>query len=932
MKKRNSRCLIFVSIMLVILMANLIIADFTLGNPASDIEEVYGPGEFLRGWINISFENQKVDSILRGFTKNINLLSFLQESNADYSCSPSDCEDSYSSSNGMATKVLNFIPGDKNLIGIKLTGQIDKINSMVFDIDFLGSTGSCSIPLKIDILNDGMIEWESQDVSDKLCHIMSNPYGCYDEADSSDKFLITEDPYCAKTNVETGKGFKIGADITETAGKGGDVYFRMQINSGLESQDCSVEANTSGSISCFVELEEGITSPTEIEICINAEDEGDNGKYEIKYEGVTPCGSAGEIEYDFPIFIYPLEYAGISSLVFNQILIDQGYSGVDISDKISNYISNKYDNNCDPECVIPISFYSGETQDLTISNLDLIYVVGGSKSETMIYDINKTKTTINSDFQKIWLEKTNFTTPFVIGSGEFILGLDNEEILRTDIKIVPSSTIQGFLPDKAAALVPTEFTIYLSGESGNLKYTWDFGDKSTIEVSDTNKIEHTYANTGEYSVKLKIENEFTNDTRTFLVEVIPPEEAILNFLNEYRENVIVLKSQIQALPAWIQQGIKPIFDINSIELDLDSYDAQYERAFDEKSYVNLMKILLESEVPSNFIISQEIPKGALFLDDSQLNLEVLESLGAGKIIEEENYGDLINTWLATSLDAFIEFKTYALEYRRGIEDLVSYVKVTLEPKETLSEIYFIVNEDPYKINFIDESKTKSVGENAEVLILTDISESKIIEFLYPGAIEIGNFPIYISPEFRDLTFPTRPGVCNFNDVCEKDLGETYKNCRSDCKPVALIFLFLSVLIFIFLFIYIVLQEWYKRHYESKLFPDKNQLFNLINFINNSLNQGLKKSTIFDSLKDLDWSNEQLTYAWNKFNGKRTGLWEIPIFKWVENKKVRKEIAKRQNIQIQTPNGVQKRVPSRIRKMVRRNIKRPPTRIRKQKLN
>jgi len=928
MKKRNSIYIVLICLGLIILMANLIIADFTLGNPASDIEETYGPGEFLKGWINISFQDQVTDSSLFGFSKSINLLTFLEESGASYSCFPSDCGDSYSSSNGESSKVLNFISGEEKLIGIKLIGQIDDIDSLVFDADFFGSSNSCSIPIQIDILNDGIVEWESQQVSDELC-IIDSSYGCYNEADfSGDKFLITENPYCAKTNVNTGKGFKIGADILETIGKGGDVYFKMQINSGLETQECSFLGSTSGSFDCMVELEEGIINQTEIEICINVENSGDNGKYEIKYETVDPCGSAGEIDYDFPIFISPLKYSRAEDIIFNQNLVDQGYSGVEISDKISNYVYNKYDNNCNPECVIPIRFYSGTTQDLTISNLDLIYRVGGSKSETNIYDVEGTNVLINSDFEKIELEQAKFTTPFVLGNGEFILELENEEILRTDIKIIPTTNIQGFLPNKAAALVPTEFTIYLTETRDDLEYTWDFGDGSIIEIGNINKITHTYTNTGNYLVSLKIENEFTNSTKEFSVNVIPPKEAILETLEKYKGNVVILKNKIQEFPDWIQQGIKPIFDIGAIESDISSYEAQYERAFDEKSYVNLMKTLLESEVPSDIIINQGPPKGALFLDESQLNLEVLESLGAGRITEDENYNDLINTWLATSLDAFIEFKTYSLEYKGFREDLVSYVKITLEPKENLGEVYFIVNEDPYKINFLDESNTKSVGENAEVLILSDFSESKTIEFLYPGKIEMGNFPLYISPEFRNLEYSERPEICNFNDACEKNLGEDYKNCRNDCKPVWLVFLFLSLLIFVFFVVYIILQEWYKGHYESKLFPDKNQLFNLINFINNSLNQGLGKSKIFNSLKDLDWSDEQLKYAWNKFHGKRTGMWEIPIFKWVENKKVKKELAKRQNIPIQSPKRIQKRVPSRIR----RNIKRPPTRIRKKGKN
>jgi len=144
-------------------------------------------------------------------------------------------------------------------------------------------------------------------------------------------------------------------------------------------------------------------------------------------------------------------YAGIDDLVFNQPLVDQWYSGVELKDEISNYIYNKYDNNCVPECVIPVSFYSGETQDLTISNLDLIYKVGGSKSESNIYDINEAGVLINSEFQKIEIENAKFTTPFAIGEGEFVLELENSELLRAPIKILPISNIQGFLPNKVAA-------------------------------------------------------------------------------------------------------------------------------------------------------------------------------------------------------------------------------------------------------------------------------------------------------------------------------------------------------------------------------------------------------------------------------------------------------------------------------------------------
>lgn len=914
---------------LIVLCINLVIADFTLGNPGYEIEKTYGQGEAIRGWINISFQNQDTISLLSGFNKNVNILSFLESTGAYYSCFPADCEDSYaSSSSGGIEKTLNFLTGDKKLAGIRLTGRIDSVESLAFAASFLGADGACSIPLKIDVLEDGLFEWQAGEVSNELC-IIDAPYGCYNDGDyKGETFLITENTYCAKTKVSSGKKFKIGADILAETGKGGFVYFKMELNSELETQECTASRNASGSISCEVELDEGILEETELEICVSVYDGADNGKYKIKYENVNSCGSAGTGKYDFPIFIYPFKYSKVNNFVFNQNLVDQGVSGAELSVEISNYISDKYAGNCNPECIIPISFQSGETQEITISNLELIYTIGGSKSETKIYNISQKGVLINSGFQKLDLTKANILTPFISGEGEFVLELGNREVLREIIKILLISKIVGLEPNRAAALVPTNFIVHLSETQKGLTYVWDFGDNSVKETGDTNQMKHTYTDVGDYSVQITVKNNAGNSSKTFPVKVIPPEEAILEILEKNREKVAVLKNQINALPEWIKREVERILDIEGIEEDIKSYEEQYERAFNEDSYVNLMKTLLEFKVPSSLTIGQQIPNGALFLSKEQLNLDVLENLGAGKIDEEEDYDAVINTWLAQSLEASIESKTYVLDYDGVKEDFISYMKVTLIPNENLGEVYFIVNGDPYETVFSDESNTKRIGEKAEAIVFDELAETKTIEFLYPGGVEIENFPIYISPEFKNLDFGVSPGICNFNKVCEKELNENYKNCRNDCKPYLLMFLFLTGLLIVFLIIYIALQEWYKRHYESKLFPDRNQLFNLINFINNSLNQGIKKSTIFSNLKDLDWSDEQLRYAWNKFNGKRTGMWEIPVFKWVENRQVKRELEKRQNIPIQKSTEIIERAPTRLRKPAPQIIERTPAQIKR----
>jgi len=228
------------------------------------------------------------------------------------------------------------------------------------------------------------------------------------------------------------------------------------------------------------------------------------GKYKINYETVNPCGSAGTGKYDFPIFIYPFKYSKVNNFVFNQNLVDAGDSGLDIGQEISSYVYSKYHNNCTPECIVPVSFISGENQDIILSNLNLIYTVGGSKSETKIYNITRRLVSISSGFQKLDLEDANFIAPFTAGQREFILELGNEEILRETINILSISRITGLEPTRVAALVPTTFTVHLSETKSNLTYIWEFGDRSVVEITDTNQVKHTYTDTGDYSVRITV--------------------------------------------------------------------------------------------------------------------------------------------------------------------------------------------------------------------------------------------------------------------------------------------------------------------------------------------------------------------------------------------------------------------------------------------
>ena len=112
-------------------------------------------------------------------------------------------------------------------------------------------------------------------------------------------------------------------------------------------------------------------------------------------------------------------------------------------------------------------------------------------------------------------------------------------------------------------------------------------------------------------------------------------------------------------------------------------------------------------------------------------------------------------------------------------------------------------------------------------------------------------------------------------------------------PTGKVILWLVIIIIIFFIIYIAMQEWYKRRYEKHLFKNPDDLYNLLNFIYNSRKAGISDNDIRNKLRAKSWSSEQITYALRKISGKRTGMYEIPIFKFLENKKVKEELSRRQ---------------------------------------
>jgi len=871
----NVFVVLIISLILVGFMG-MVSAGLFSGSPDYFVDKSYGSGAVVRGWINVSLDAVDGDSVIEGFDDEMNLLEFLDENNYDCSngdgagsgcwCEPGDCEASYSGSNVGSSETLNMVPSEEKIIGFKLEGIVGSIDSISFDVaSDIGS--SCVQQLKIDLLDDDNLDWSSGVFSDEQCS-MDNEYGCYDALDLENQtILVVGNVYCEKIYLN-GRGFKVGGDLIGS-GSGG---IEVSVNADGEYRDCDVSFDNGGEIGCKVVFEETLSN-VQADVCISPTSL--NAEYKINFEDENPCGYAGGFDHDFEIFAKPLKYSAFQNFKFNQSV-----TNVSLAGEIKSYVLKRFGNNCSDGCFVPLVF-EGIEQSVDLSNLRVSYVSDGlTEVVSEFYSLSKGDFEISSDYLKLDLEKANLRVP--IGSGEtnLILMIGGIAFLREKVNIAGGS-IQGIAPTEVPALVEVTFVV-IDGDSNN-SYEWDFGDGNS-QKSSSNKIKYTYGAVGKYDLRVGIVG---GESDIFEVKVISPEDSISKTIINSRKKLINVEASINNLSAWVRDDIKSRINFTSLRSELDSENANYDDGVTETEAIAIMKRLLGLKIPDNFGVSFSVDESIFIQDLNVIDLEVLEKLGAGSFIEEGDYRSAIRKWASENVELKLKSKTYSFYYGGVREDILSYVELTLTPDKKLEDVFFVIDGSVNEVGFVNglEIKGGVVGKSFDVL-----ENSVSYEFLYPGLVSIDAVPVYISPKVGELELGLSIGTCNNNGVCEN--GESSKNCINDCKPWFKTFFGLFILFVVAFFVYVGLQEWYKRHYENSLFPNRNQLFNLVNFMSISLNQGMKRGDMFSKLEDLGWKKEQLVYAWKKLRGKRTGMWEIPIFKWVENKKVKAELAVR----------------------------------------
>jgi len=864
LKEKGKKFIIFsLIIIFIVIFSSLIFASFQTGTINYSIEKIYGPFFDINGWINISFDQESLNSTFSSFFNgalgnSIGLKELLDKNPAyTYSCSPLNCEGDYLTLNGENSKSFALNSSDSRILGLKISSSqpIKSLPSFSMNINSNASVAS-SPQLLIDILNNNETNWKAHTPREEY---QGKNYGCFEESEIKGLAEITTSQYCQKVTLPVFPQVKLGAYVQENSG--GNVSFTLSISNeslGIY-KSCNQYTSGSGQIECIIsDLK---TSETlDFFVCIKTKNTADNNKYSVKYEQNEPCGFTeffqGDYDYDFEIFAQPSLYDPVGNFILNNTEMQNSGSYGMIENKIFNYITEKYGGDCSNECIIPIVFKSNiDNQVIEVSDVGLSYIAGISATITTIHDLVEDSPKINSDYQRLFINKAGFSVPSDIDSYNFSLNLNNQEILSENIEVKNIPIIKSLTPKSTAVGFPEIFEIEaISPTDANLTgYKWDFGDNSTL-TTPVNKAVHFYTAIGIYDLKATVtDSNGFNSSKIFEINVSSPKNFIQNILNKLNVNYLSLKEDIQNYGFFQQKSLNSILNMGNKSYELEKLEQEYNAAVNESEYTKILGDLLEINIPENIFKTKQANSFLFFPEKNNIEMDISQAIEGKEydVKSVESYKQAVMIWQQENIELEVDFIEFSGESDSNINPLVNIFEIKVNEKKDITSDYYMIIPKLENIGF--EGITEAIGDFVYIN-LRDISS---VNFYTTEDVDFETLPAFIAPTIDQLD------VKNIIDVPKKDK--------------LIIFILSMVFLVIAGFVaYIIIYQWYKKKYEKYLFKNRNDLYNIITYVNDSKKRKLNNNEVSKNLRKAGWNSEQIRYVMRKYEGKRTGLVEIPL--------------------------------------------------------
>jgi hypothetical protein len=284
----------------------------------------------------------------------------------------------------------------------------------------------------------------------------------------------------------------------------------------------------------------------------------------------------------------------------------------------------------------------------------------------------------------------------------------------------------------------------------------------------------------------------------------------------------------------------------------------------DQDYVDMMEELVKIKIPREINITEKADSLPFFVDKNNINLGVLSEISGKEYSASKSdlYVDAILSWNLNNLDMNINFREFSGAYEFEVDRILSTFEIDIAGNPARDNAYFIVP----SLKGIKFKENYGELEKSGYYYLEIDQNQKNIGVSTTEEIDLFSLPVFFSPE-----------IGRFSSV------EFTEEEREKLSRQTILVLSLFLVLFLGFISYLIMQEWYKRKYESYLFKNRNDLYNLISYIHHAEKKDVDKNEIYSKLKKIGWSSEQVKYVIRKYAGKRTGMLEIIPFEKIFSK-------------------------------------------------
>ena len=847
--------------MLAIYFASYVAAQTTLRNETLPTQ--LSVGSRLGGTITVIFNDENLDALLRtNFGQSISLRTLLElnqkTAGTHYNCSSLNCMPYYDSASAVEQIALTSEGTD---VGFVLEGASVR-NVRDVRLDIRGSSApSCFPDLSYDMFNEGTRIVTSTRYTDQGCYVPR--YGCF-ESDRTNYQSVNvpagSASYCEKITLPAAPAFRVGARLTNSSSGSAALTMKLYQLSGTLLGQCTLPlfAQNEEELNCIVPR--GAAAQEDYLVCISA---GSASSYRIRAESNEPCGTTDRgVSYmaDYEIFAQNLRFDSP-----NIELSDGAFrnaTGQALLPLIQSYLTDRYNNHCQPNCIVPLRIF-GAAQEVRFSNAFIRYdsAIGTGVESSSVYSLTGKNAAIDSGVLMLDLSMANFTIPQEFSGRTLELFIDNRSLVRKNVNVSAGFSFD-LQPKFAAFARDTVFTIMPSNNIS--RTTWSFGDGSLVQSSQGATARHRYNTQGLFTIMVDATNTIGQTSRrAFNVQVSDPRSAVEETLALYERDLKSIFNNISLYPNWLQQELLTRLELAAINQTVAAARTAQTSAVNESDFVEIVNGLIDVRVPAGISITV---RGTLPLSVGSENMDISLLKEMSDItISDESLRNSVLLWMGEHYAPQVRFETYSAHYGDVSEPVITKFTIDLNARGQRVPTQLVVGYPADSVRVVSSSSGNdslsrgvSIGvpegaNSAEFSVVGMISPLELGAYLVPAQID----------RLGDLQLPA-DNACNFDGLCSDE--ETRANCPSDCRPWGTAITLIVFILIIGALAYFGLRWWYAHRYENHLFKNKQDLYNLLNFIGNAQRTGMPRKDIQKKLKAAGWTSEQASYALSKYAG------------------------------------------------------------------